>query len=67
MTHNTAILKHLKRYHDITPMEALRKFRCLRLSARIYDLRQQGHDIVTVPETHKHKGVTKTYARYVLQ
>lgn len=39
------ILKHLKKGKTITPLTALRKFGCLRLSARIYDLRKQGHPV----------------------
>lgn len=42
------ILRHLKRHRCITPLQALRKpFRCMRLGARIYDLRRDGHDIAT--------------------
>ena len=32
--------------HSITPLEALRMFGCLRLGARIWDLRDKGMDIV---------------------
>jgi len=39
------ILKHLQRGGKLTPMFALRHFGCLRLGARIYDLKQKGHDI----------------------
>ena len=31
----------------LTAMSALARFNCARLAARIYDLRKQGHDIVT--------------------
>lgn len=41
------ILAHLKSGRTLTPLEALRKFRCFRLSGRIYDLKQEGHDIRT--------------------
>ena len=45
----SAILEHLKKGLSITPLEALTKFGCFRLSARIHDLRhKQGFDnIVT--------------------
>jgi len=39
------ILRYLRAGHRITPLEALKKFRTLRLGARIYDLRQDGHKI----------------------
>jgi hypothetical protein len=43
-------------------MAALHKFNCWRLSARIYDLRREGHDIVTFWEDDGHK----RWARYRL-
>jgi hypothetical protein len=42
----TLILEHLKANGYITPMDALR-FGCYRLSARIYDLRRDGYNIIT--------------------
>ena len=33
------ILKYLQAGNALTPLEALRKFNCLRLGVRIYDLR----------------------------
>ena len=41
------ILKYLKDGNSITPLEALYKFGCMRLGARIYDLKQEGHVIRT--------------------
>lgn len=67
MNHNTAIIQHLEDRGRITPMEALRKFGCFRLSARIYDLRKMGYDIVTESVTRKSHGVVKTFARYSLR
>jgi hypothetical protein len=42
---NQKILLHLKKGKKITPLEALNKFGCLRLSGRIFDLKEDGHDI----------------------
>ena len=39
-TQNLQILSYLKKGKPITPLEALEKFGCWRLSARIYDLRK---------------------------
>ena len=39
------ILKHLRKGGAITPFEALSKFGTLRLGARVYDLKKQGHAI----------------------
>jgi hypothetical protein len=40
-------LEYLKTYGSITPLEALRAFGCMRLGARIADLRADGYDIET--------------------
>ena len=45
MSQNDLILNHLK-HAPITPLEAYQKYGCLRLGARIFELRQQGHEIV---------------------
>lgn len=45
MTQNNAILDHLKSGRRITPLEALDLYGCLRLGARIYELRRAGHNI----------------------
>lgn len=42
-TQNKMILKHLKQYGKINPKQAYDKYSCMRLSARIFDLR--GDDI----------------------
>tara|TARA_R100001594_G_scaffold137042_1_gene179790 strand:- start:11251 stop:11457 length:207 start_codon:yes stop_codon:yes gene_type:complete len=47
MVQNDMILVALKNGEKITPISALEKFGCLRLSARIWDLRNDGHPIVT--------------------
>ena len=46
-TQNRQILQWLQDGHALTPLEALRKFGCLRLSARIKDLRDLGIEIDT--------------------
>ena len=40
------ILAWLKAGKPITQGEALKRFSCMRLGARVYDLRQAGHQIV---------------------
>lgn len=49
MTQNAAIRAHLEAGRSITPLDALALFGCLRLGARIYDLKQDGMKIVSVP------------------
>lgn len=39
------ILRHMKSGSTITPLEALNLYGCMRLAARINDLKQQGYEI----------------------
>lgn len=56
------ILNHLKK-RSITSIQALEKFDCFRLAARIADLRASGHKINT--EIVKQGG--KRFAKYTLE
>ncbi len=47
MSQEQQILNHLKLGEGITPIDALQKFGCFRLAARIADLRKDGWDIHT--------------------
>ena len=62
-TQNDAILSHLESGASLTPLEALHLFGCMRLAARINDLRNRGHDIHTAEEGD---GLGKRWARYTL-
>ena len=68
MTQNDMILDYLKRHSEgITPNDARDRFGCMRLSARIADLRGMGYNIKTESETRKNRyGHYCTYARYKL-
>lgn len=50
---NALILAHLQQGGSITSLDSLKMFGCLRLSARIKDLRDRGHNIqsktITLP------------------
>ena len=46
MKQNELIKKHLKEKGTITSMEAFELYGCTRLSARIFNLRQEGMNIV---------------------
>lgn len=41
------ILEHLEKFGSITPLEAQRLYGCMRLGARIWDLKHEGHAIIT--------------------
>jgi len=62
MSQNMEILARLLAGKSITPLQALYRFGCFRLSARIYDLRRMGYDIkmVIIEENEKR------YAKYFL-
>lgn len=61
------ILRYMQEHGSITPMEALNHCGCMRLSARIHDLRNMGHDIKMELVTVKSKNGTKTQvSRYSL-
>lgn len=67
-THTRQILKHLQSGKRITPTEALAKFGCFRLGARIWDLKQEGHRIVRdMIEVETRAGTTARVAEYRLE
>ena len=47
ISQNKEILKYLQTGNKITPLEALNLFGCFRLGARIFELKEQGHNIET--------------------
>lgn len=59
------ILAHIEKHGSITPLEAQRLYGCMRLGARIYDLRRDGYDIVSeivvVPNRHGGKARVAQY------
>ena len=65
---NQKILQYLKKHpKGITPLEALNLCGCLRLSARIFDLKEAGNNIYTSwEEVVTDEGTTKRFARYIL-
>ncbi len=42
---NQMVLSALKKGEALTSLDAFHRFGCLRMSARIYDLRKAGHEI----------------------
>jgi hypothetical protein len=61
-TQNHKILRLLQ-HGSVTPLRALSQAGCLRLAARIHELRAVGHSIRTDYITRR----GKTYARYSLE
>lgn len=62
------ILNYLKTNKSITPLEALRLFGAYRLSAIIYDLKKDGHKIISTPKKVKKANGDYSYvAEYMLE
>lgn len=67
MTQCERVLKHLETHGTITPMEAIKELGIMRLGARIWDLKHDGHDIRRTMVTGKNRyGDTVIYAEYRL-
>ena len=49
------VLRHLKTHKGITTYDAINKYGILRLSARIFTLRERGHNIINV----YHEGIDR--------
>jgi hypothetical protein len=60
---NVQVFDHLRDFGSITSREALDSYGVFRLAARIYDLRQLGHNIITVRVLNEYGN---SYARYHL-
>ena len=68
MTQTNQILDHLKAHRTITPLDALRLYGCMRLGARIWDLKRMGHRIRSEIVTDVNRnGEAVRYAQYTLE
>lgn len=65
MSQNEKVLKYIDTFGSITTMEAFTALGVTRLSARIWDLRQDGYNIVSVQKSGKNKfGEITNYVEY---
>lgn len=61
------ILLYLKEHGSITALDAIREFGCMRLAARISDLRERGYDIEVFDEYSDNRyGDKIRHSRYFL-
>ena len=68
MSQTETILKHLRTRGSITPLEALTEYGCMRLGARVYDLKRMGHRITAERMDYvTEHGVRKHYAKYRME
>jgi hypothetical protein len=67
ITQQDRIINYLNDYCTITPLQAMRDLGCYRLSARIFDLKENGYNIDTkmVEVKNRYGGTTKV-AEYSL-
>ena len=62
------ILEWMKSGKSITALEALYEFGCFRLAARIKDLRDDGHEIMSEDYSYRNSyGEKKTIAKYSIK
>lgn len=67
MSQTVNILNHMQKGMHITPLQALKLYGCLRLSARILNLREAGYPVkVERFEVKGPKGKRASVARYSL-
>ena len=52
MTQNETILAALQEGKTISPMTALKQFGCMRLAARVWELRSKGYPIESIPKSN---------------
>lgn len=65
MTQNERIIQYIKDFGSITKLDAMRDIAVACLPSRIFELRQEGYNIVTKTETKKNRyGIPTTYGRY---
>lgn len=64
MSQRNEILMHIKEHGSINPLMALERYGCMRLAARVSELRQGGHKIETrMKKSHNNK----VYAEYYME
>ncbi len=59
LSQNKKVLNMLRTHNSITPEDVYGAFKCMRLGARIFDLKEQGHSIINLNKSG--------YARYALE
>lgn len=63
VTQADLVLKHIKTHGSITALDAFRHYNITRLAARVFELKQAGHNIESTLEKHDRCN----YSRYFLR
>ena len=67
MTQKEMVLKHLKEFGSITPLEALKEYGCYRLAAVIFNLKKDGNIILSKKQESTNRFGSKVmFAKYSL-
>lgn len=67
-TQSDMVLRYMHQFGSITPMDAMQDLGCMRLAARISDLRADGHKIGRRMRTCTNRyGNTVSFAEYYLE
>lgn len=67
MTQNEVVLVHLRYVGELSPVEAMERYGIMRLGARIWDLRREGHRITRTMKSGTNRyGEPVRYALYRL-
>ena len=67
MTQKQKVLRHLKEIGSITPIDALRDYSIMRLTSRVCELKDEGHNIKSELVSGKNKyGESVRYSKYTL-
>lgn len=65
MNQKNMVLDYIREFGSITPLDGFMDLGITRLSAVVFNLREEGHDIEKVIETSKNRFGNRTrYARY---
>ena len=67
MTQAEMVLDYIQKNGSIDPLRAFTDLGILRLGARIFDLRAEGHPIITETKTKRGQSGNKTWAEYKLK
>ena len=68
MTQCERVLEYMKDFGSITPLDAMQDIGCMRLAARIADLREMGYAIGRRMKTSKNRyGNPISFAEYYLE
>lgn len=68
MTQNERVLRHIRTFGSITPLEAMECYGIMRLGARIWDLKRAGYNVKAEEVTGENRFGEKTrFCKYSIE